>query len=311
MQTPRIHWPAGKKFAFTIVDDTDQSQVANTKPVYDFLAEHDIRTTKTVWPLRAKGKPITGGGSLQDEDYLRWVLDLKAKGVEIAMHGVADESSPRARVIEGLDTFKALIGNDPEMHVNHVGQKEGMYWGSARFDTPVRELYEAYLRVRKQNPQYAGHVENSPHFWGDLCRERIRFVRNMVWSDVNTLSMDPLMPYHDPRRPYVQYWYSSSHGSSVSRFCRLLSEANQDRLVEEQGACIVYTHLGSTFFPLNPDFVRLMRRLASLGGWFVPASTLLNYIGDQRGWTDVSKHRLRYASMQARWLSEQFLHKLF
>ena len=304
-------WPANKSFAFTIVDDTDQSKLPEIKSVYDFLAENGFRTTKTVWPLRPQGKPITGGQSLEDPEYLDWVKSLRQTGFEIALHGVSDESSSRERVVEGLNRMENLLGGNPEMHVNHVGQKEGMYWGSARFDQPVRKLYEAYLRVRRQNPHYSGHVKESPHFWGDQCRERIRFVRNMVWSDVNTLNMDPLMPYHDPRRPYVRYWYSASRGSSVGTFCNLLCEANQDRLVEEQGACIVYTHLGSTFSPLKPDFVRLMRRLAALPGWFVPASTLLNYIGDQRGWTDVSRHRFRYASMQCRWFSEQLMGKLF
>src|SRR5271165_313130 len=32
-------WPQGKRFAFTIVDDTDRSTVENVGPVYDFLLE--------------------------------------------------------------------------------------------------------------------------------------------------------------------------------------------------------------------------------------------------------------------------------
>ena len=50
-----MKWPEQRKFAFTIVDDTDKATVENVKPVYDFLAESGIRTTKTAWPI---GGPI-------------------------------------------------------------------------------------------------------------------------------------------------------------------------------------------------------------------------------------------------------------
>ena len=41
-------WPNGKRFAFTIIDDTDKSTVENIKPVYDYLYSHGLKTTKTV-----------------------------------------------------------------------------------------------------------------------------------------------------------------------------------------------------------------------------------------------------------------------
>ncbi len=44
-----MEWPSGKKFAFTIIDDTDHGTVSNLKPVYDLLNELGIKTTKTVW----------------------------------------------------------------------------------------------------------------------------------------------------------------------------------------------------------------------------------------------------------------------
>lgn len=45
----KFQWPNNKKFAFTIIDDTDNGTVENTKPVYDFLYKKGIITTKTVW----------------------------------------------------------------------------------------------------------------------------------------------------------------------------------------------------------------------------------------------------------------------
>lgn len=45
----KIQWPNNKKFASTIVDDTDNGTIENTKPIYDFLYEHGLIITKTVW----------------------------------------------------------------------------------------------------------------------------------------------------------------------------------------------------------------------------------------------------------------------
>ena len=34
---PPVKWPGDKAFAFSVVDDTDNSTIANVKPVYDLL----------------------------------------------------------------------------------------------------------------------------------------------------------------------------------------------------------------------------------------------------------------------------------
>lgn len=307
--TAKIVWPQGKRFAFTIIDDTDFSNVENTGPVYDFLYENRFITTKTVWPLSPKGSPIGGGDSLEDQCYKDLILDLKAKGFEIALHGVSDESSIRPRVIEGLKKFKEIIGHAPRIHVNHTGQAECLYWGADRFDGAMKLIYTfARKYLLKSDSQFYGQLENSDYFWGDVCKETITFVRNFVFNDINTLKMDPLMPYHDPRRPYVPYWFSASAGHEVEEFCRLLNERDQDRLLEEGGACIAYAHLADGFYQdgrLNPRFVELMRRLAGLPGWFVPVSTLLDYIGEQKGWQNADDNRYALSGMQWRWLLQK------
>lgn len=292
-----IAWPLGKRFAFTIVDDTDQSTVENTKPVYDFIHECGFQTTKTVWPLPPLDKPVTGGECLENSEYLGWIRDLREQGFEIALHGTADGTSQRERVIEGLELFSSVFGQYPDMHINHVGQKEALYWGQDRFDGLVRKLY-ALMTSRER---FQGHVKGTPYFWGDLCQKRIRFVRNLTFSHINTLKMDPLMPYHDKRRPYVPFWFSSSEGSGLRNFCKLISEANQDLLLDEGGACIVYTHFGSGFGQLPSEFSRLMRRLAGMPGWFVPASTLLTYIGAERGWPKAQDRPAVLRKMQLHW----------
>jgi hypothetical protein len=296
-----IRWPQNKRFAFTIVDDTDGAQLDRIRRVYDVLSDAGMRTTKTVWPLRPITRGRLGGDSLECPAYASWIRELKQLGFETAFHGASDGKSHREHVILALDRFRDELGSDPQIHTNHDGQSEALYWGAARVDPPWSWSYALYRAIHLSPVVSLGHVESSNHFWGDLCQERIRFVRNLVFSDINTLKMDPLMPYHDPRRPYVNYWFSSSNGSGVHRFYNLLSEENQDRLLEEGGACIVYSHLAA-FEGVPEKFRYLIRRLARMKGWFVPASELLEYVGEQRGWINVADHTWRYMQLQAKWL---------
>lgn len=280
-------WPEGKSFAFTIIDDTDESTIENTKPVYDLLADLGFRTTKTVWPLAPTAHRKYSGSTLEDPDYRDWVLSLQRQGFEIALHGTTDHPSNRPDVIRGLDTYREVIGSDPRIHINHDGQTEGMYWGDARLDGPYRGVYRLANRLARQDRRHFGHVEASPMFWGDVCRDRIEFVRNFVFDDINTLAQDPMMPYHDPNRQYVNYWFSGSNGAEIGPWLTLLREENQDRLVAEGGACIAYTHFALGFVEdgtLNRRFEQLMRRLAGLGGWFVPVSELLDHLRARPGW---------------------------
>ncbi|MCU1274171.1 MAG: uncharacterized protein JWO48_1602, partial [Bryobacterales bacterium] len=80
----------------------------------------------------------------------------------------------------------------------------------------------------------------------------------------------------------------------------------QDRLEEEGGACIMYTHFGHGYFQngaLDSRFRRLMERLAKKGGWFVPVSTLLDHLLQQKqkaGITAAERSRL-----ERRWLFDK------
>lgn len=274
-----------------------------TRPIYGVLLDHGLRTTKTVWPLRPLGTPITGGGSLEDRDYLSWVRELEGSGVEIGLHGVADESSTRLRIEQGLQCYEDKLGAAPRLHVNHVGQDEAVYWGASRLDPPISWAYRTYRKSRGCCEDTEGHRSGSRYFWGDLLSARARFVRNFVWHDINTTKADPYFPYHDPARPYVPFWFSSTYGSGEHNFVRLLSQPNLDRLAAEGGACVIYTHLGT--FENRPEFRAAIRRVAAMNGWFVPASELLTYIGKQRGWLNVSHHRAGFAALQLRWMLQQ------
>jgi hypothetical protein len=287
-----VTWPGNKKFAFSIVDDTDCSTLANAPIVYDYLNQCGLKTTKSVWifdgETREDNKRIIGT-TCQDKQYLDWVLKLKGQGFEIALHSSSWSRSERDRVINALDVFKSYFGKDPTMLVQHPDTKhnESMYWGANRVGGVNKLIYKAIMSFKgRQKNIYHGESSHSPYFWGDVCKDRIKYVRNFVCSDVNTLKVCPIMPYHDPQRRYVNLWFASSEGPDVNSFNACISEQNQRRLENEGGACIVYTHFGTDFVlngTLNADFKELIAKLSKKDGWFVPASELLDYLVEKNG----------------------------
>ena len=306
--TERISWPLGKQFAFSVFDDTDLSAPGNFEAVYELLGSLGMRTTKSVWP--ATGGDLQQrsphGSTCDDAEYLQTLLRLQQSGFEIAYHNSYYEGLPRQRVEQALERFKTLFGSYPSSMANHAESSEGIYWGHDRLSGLVRTLYRVINRRFGANP-HQGHIPDSPYFWGDLCQARIRYVRNFVFGAIDTLAACPVMPYHDPLRPYVQAWFAASNGQVLRDCLKLLTEKNQDALERSGGACIVYTHLGSGFqhgHTVDKGFSRLLRRIASKDGWFVPVSTLLEHIRSQRGLVTLSTAQRR--NLEWRW----FAHKL-
>jgi len=301
-----VNWPDNKRFAFSIFDDTDLATIEKTKPVYDFLAEHGFRTTKSVWPLKGTDDPSYGGSTCDDESYLKWIYQLKESGFEIGYHMATYSSSERDKTERGLNRFTELFGQSPSAMSCHSACKENIYWGSNRLSGMNRLAYDLATRFKYRN-KFEGHIENSPYFWGDLCQQQIKYVRNFVYPDINTLAACPYMPYHDPDRPYVNMWYASSEGPDINSFVKTISEINQDRLEQESGACIMYTHLACGFYEnnqLNSTFVQLMKRLRAKNGWFVPVIHLLDFLGERNKIYQISNKER--AQLERRWLKHKF-----
>lgn len=298
----RVAWPDGKTFAFTVFDDTDLATLENVTPVYDLLADLGLRTTKSVWAISGDGVPRIGGATCDDAAYREWTTRLQADGFEIGSHGAAPMTAPRAVVIRSMDRFREIYGHDPGTLANHSGCHESIYWGEDRVGGVSRFAYNLMTGFRRRG-LFRGHREGDPLFWGDICRDRVGYVRNFTYADIDTLAACPVMPYHDPERPYVRVWFASSEGADVEAFTRCISEAAQDRLEEAGGACIMYTHFASGFWrggALDPRFRSLMERLAARNGWFVPVSTLLDYLVEQRGITVLAARQRR--ALERRWL---------
>lgn len=301
----KIEWPDGKGFAFTIFDDTDSATIENVREVYSLLADYGFRTTKSVWPIRGEKEPLIGGSTCEDKEYLNWVYHLMDTGFEIGYHSATFHSSMRNETIRGIEKFKELFGHSPKCTAFHHDNQENIYWGEHRLSGLNRILYNIVLRGKYKNLFY-GHVEGNNYFWGDICKKNITYVRNFVFSDINTLKACPIMPYYDLKKPFVNYWFASSNGPDVETFNRCLAEKDQDRLEEENGACIMYTHFGKDFYKngnINSRFKFLMNRLSKKNGWFVPVSTLLDYLLEVKGQYTISNRERK--RLERKWLFQQ------
>lgn len=277
-----MRFPDQRKFAFSILDDTDVSTLENVRPVYECLRSLGMRTTKTVWPLDCPegSRRYFAADTLQRRDYLTFVRELAADGFEIAFHGATMESSVRERTLLGLEFLQREFGGCPRLHANHGENLENLYWGAARFHSPIfRWLARAGLG--STSIPYSGEQEGSRYFWGDVCLERFKYVRNFAFRTLNALSVNPEMPYRLRSTPYVNYWFSTSDAPDVGAFRALVTREAIDRLAEEGGACIVSTHLGKGFAcdgRLDPEVEGVLDYLARKPGWFVPVSTLLDHL---------------------------------
>lgn len=297
-----LSFPEGRRFAFTIMDDTDVATVANVAPIYRLLDELGMRTTKTVWPVGCpEGSPdFASSETLEDPAYLEMVLSFERRGFEVAYHGATMESSRRERTERALGLYRDYFGGPPRVYANHSYNRENLYWGLDRLDDPL--LRGLLKRVQERAPDYyQGHVEGSPWWWGDLAGE-ITYIRNLTYGEINLRRINPSMPYRDPRRPLIPWWFSASDAESVREFNELIQPAAQDRLEAEAGFCIVATHLGKGFVRdgrVDPDTERLLRRLAAKPGWFVPVGTLLDWLRERRTAAELPASEWR--RMQWRW----------
>jgi hypothetical protein len=116
------------------------------------------------------------------------------------------------------------------------------------------------------------------------------------------------MPYQDLTKPYVNSWFASSEGNNVDMFNKCISNKNQDRLEIEGGACIMYTHFADGFCKngkLSERFKTQMKRLSKKDGWFVPVSTLLEFLKKQNKTQIIDKHQI--SELEWKWLFNKLI----
>lgn len=304
---PPVTWPGGARFAFSIFDDTDLMTIRNGRPVYDHLTSLGMRITKSVWPVAPRGRPLVNGSTCAEPEYLAWVLALQAAGHEIGYHNASNYPSTRQKTLAALDRFEELFGHPPKVGADHAGNLEALYCGPKRVSAPWRQLYGTAGRImRPDRPTFTGDEPASPYFWGDICRDRITYWRSFCFRRSNLLDVSPRLPYHDPRRPYVNYWFTSTDASDVPRLLRHFTSDALDRLERSGGVTILYTHLGHGAAPdgtLRPDVKAAFTRLSRRSVWVAPAGEVLDHLRGSAAstlLTDSDRRRL-----EARWVADR------
>ncbi len=309
-----MQFPNGRRFAFSILDDTDDATFESVIPVYDRLREYGFRTTKTVWPLDCPegSQEYFVAETLQRPEYLSYVQQLVADGFEVASHGATMEASDRERTLRGLEFLDRHFDTTLQLYANHGENRENLYWGAERFRTP---LFRWLVRAIGRNPRsgyYFGEVEGSEFFWGDVCRKRFRYVRNFTFASLDALSFNPEMPYAVPSTPYVQYWFSTSDAPTPEVFKRRVTRAAIDRLEAKGGICIISTHFGKRGYVsdgrLDSGIDEILRYIAAKPGWFVPVSEILDYLKAKH--PDRNIGRLALSRLELRFLLDQLLERL-
>jgi hypothetical protein len=285
----RVLWaPWPYRAGFCITDDTDAATLASVRAVYGTLHSLGLKPTKTIWPFDPDepcGIPATPpstlrGVTLADPAYRRYCTELAARGVEIALHGASAGNNRRERTIAAFQLLEAEFGNAGTF-ICHSKNADNLYWEEkVAPNAALRRLLTLYSRHR-----CFGEVDGSPYFWGDLCREKVRWVRLFRTRRTDTLAADPTMPYHEPGKPYVRNWFTATKRS----FHDCTTPEALDRLAAGHGLTVLYQYLhryadGNTVHPifradaerlagdgriLTDTTARLMGRLRAIQGVLV------------------------------------------
>ena len=304
----KLKLPNNKKFIFTIIDDTDDCFYEKIEPVYDLINKSGLKTTKTVWVYPVKDHERSKGHSLRDEHYRNFIIELKNNGFEIGLHNVGSGDYKRKDIINGLNEFKKILGEYPKIHVNHSYNKDNIYCGPKRFSFPFNFLVKFFYSGYKN---FSGEIVGSPFFWADKHKKYIKYSRNYEIDNINTLKVNPYMPYRDLKyQKYCNSWYSSTFAPNQWIFNKIVTKKSIDRLENEGGVCILYTHLG--YFNKNNVINEGFRNMISyIGqkktGLFIPVSETLDILSDNKVLYNIPdylpplfKFKLEYKSLMTR-----------
>jgi hypothetical protein len=287
----RLLWtPYPYRAGFCITDDPDGADLDEVRVVYDFLRGVGIKTTKAVWVLPAAepcGDPplpfdTSRELTFENEEYRDYCLGLHRDGYEICLHGASAGNNRREATIRAFELLEREIAPSGTF-ICHSKNAENIYWEDKVTSLPiVRRLLTLYSEHRCR-----GEVEDSSYFWGDICRERVRQMRLFRTRRLNTLAVNPSMPYYDPDKPYVRGWFTASKRS----FRDATTSEALERLKRENGLTILYQYLhrytrrtqgrveetvtaGARRLAEDPEILvdtisRIMERLRDIQGLFI------------------------------------------
>ena len=277
-------YPNGAEFAFSILDDTDDTTVSNGKPIYDLLEQLGLRTTKTVWsfdsPKEEQG-PYFAGQTLEAEDYREWCQHLSQAGFEIAFHNARMSSSKRNDTIDALNLIESLFRKPVRLHCNHGQNRENLYWGDKRYQSTIFRVIFALLPGLTRSERYEGDSISSPYYWADIAAERLSYMRMLAFNSLDCNCLSPKGPYRDSRKVPSPIFFNTADAPDVHAFNALVNKQSLDQLQRTRGWAIVSTHFGKGFYKdgkINEEFVQTIKDLGNRPGWYVPVSELLDYL---------------------------------
>jgi len=262
----KLVWPPYPyKAGFCVTDDTDAATFGQVKAVYDFLLAKRFPTTKTVWafkPIYRCGIPpvpdsALRGITLEDRKYLDYCEALHDNGFEICLHGASAGNNTREYTLKALDLLERRFGRC-DTFICHAKNADNIYWEEKATSLPVlRRLLKWYSRY-----ECSGESEFSPFFWGDLCKERINQVRLFRTRSIDTLKSNPSMPYFDPRKPYVNGWFTATK----RRIIDCATPQAREVLKRNYGLTVLYQYLFRYADPrtlsLDPRFTQAVCDIA-------------------------------------------------
>lgn len=303
-------YPGGKRFAFSVFDDTDVATTNSLRPLYDCLYKLGIITTKSVWGIDYEGAcNFEGSDTLENPVYAEYIKQLRQSGFEIGFHGATMESSERDKIEKAFENYRQTIGDSPTIFAAHARNRDNLYWGIDRFSSSITRWL--YAKLSGDKPDYfQGHVSDSPYFWGDLAQQHLKYVRSFTFTNSNLLKLNFPVVYKRKDTPWVRNWFLSCDAENVEDFNVLIDSSAQEALEKQGGICIVSTHFGKGFVEndsVHPVAERLLNELSQRDAWFAPVSDLLDFYVEQFGCPELGKSQL--ARLEMKWFFNSFIRR--
>ena len=310
-----LTYPSNTEFAFTILDDTDDTTVANGRPVYDFLHQLGLRTTKTVWafdtPPENQG-PYFEGETLSSPEYLDWAHELVTKHFEIAFHNATMGSSLRHDTIKALNFLEKEFEQPIRLHCNHGQNRENLHWGAERYQSYLIRKTLGLVSKYRSHPLFEGNDPDSPYYWSDIADKRLAYIRAFAFRNLNCAKIPPGRPFTDTSKQKNTLFFNTTDAPDVAAFNKITNPTSIDKLRKQNGWAIISTHFGKGFYQnnkLNAEFKRNMEYLVSQPGWFVPVSPLLDHLQKHFGHSELSA--IQQSKMEYSHIIDRIIGRLF
>jgi hypothetical protein len=84
---------------------------------------------------------------------------------------------------------------------------------------------------------------------------------------------------------YSNFWFGSTFAPNQWMFNNIVTKENIDKLEEEGGICILYTHLGYYMQNgvIDAGFIKMVEYIgAKKNGWFVPVCNVLDFLNQRK-----------------------------